>query len=129
MKTAILPIPTLGEIFQGQIENSVANVREIIVAIKDSIKESFVKTYSVCWDNNTSLNRREDIVQEPLQQKPETEEDKEIEKLEKEIQKLKKRKKIKEQLEKEMGELERLKTCMKEKEDRIHKLQQEFDMI
>jgi hypothetical protein len=48
MKTITLPQPTVGEILKDQLQNDLNRCREIIVAIKNDIKESFIKAYSVC---------------------------------------------------------------------------------
>jgi hypothetical protein len=46
MKEITLQMPTLGEICKNQLRHDLNRWREIIVAIKNDIKESFIKTYS-----------------------------------------------------------------------------------
>ncbi len=138
MKEITLQIPTLGEMLKGQLQKDLNRCREIIVSIKNDIKESFIKTYSPScmpfnpWWNRGSHNSSKEVSQEPN----ESEEDEEIKKLEEQIKKIKQKQNMQKILDKKIYELEnmnisleRQKEQIEQQKDEIIKLQKEMEAL
>ncbi len=128
MKTITLPLPTLGEILKDQVQNDLNRCREIIVAIKNDIKESFIKAYSVCWDNKRTRHQ-EETSQKSLPDKPETEDDKEIKRLEAQIQNIKRKQEMQEKLDKKIIELESMNKNLERQTDQVNKQKDEISKL
>jgi len=128
MKTITLPIPTLGEIIKDQLQNDLNRCREIIVSIKNDIKESFTKAYSVCWDNKRTRHQ-EETPQKSLPDKPETEDDKEIKRLEAQIQNIKRKQEMQEKLDKKIIELESMNKNLERQTDQVNRQKDEISKL
>lgn len=131
MNTQILSMPTFREIIKEQVNYDITKMREIIVSITSDIKESFIKSYSPSCMPSWWSRRSVQIEKQP-EVDPEMEEDKQIKKLEDEIQNIKRKKEAKKKLEKLKSELSELRLSIKQKEEELEIIQsqlQEFDSL
>ncbi|MCX6822593.1 MAG: hypothetical protein NTX91_01160 [candidate division SR1 bacterium] len=92
-------------------------IREIVISIKDNLKELFLKLYSPsCMPFNPGGNREKYSSSEKISQEPmKSEEDEEIKKLEEQIQKIKQKKKLMEDITRKQQELQNDKLALKDK--------------
>lgn len=134
-------LPTIGEIVKDQIQTDLAKCREIIISIKNALKESMMKSYmnpsNVCGSIGCihcgQCGKHSRPLPDPTpKQKPEkkeAEDEKEIKKLEEKIKKMKEQKEIEEKIKKKKWEIDEHMMKIKHEEQRIADLEKRLQEL
>ncbi len=136
-------LPTIGEIVKDQIQTNLTKYRETIVFIKNALKETMITLYmnpsNVCWwkswcfhcgiCRNSTPSSASILNSKPEPEKKETEEEKEIKKLEEKIKKLKEKKEIEEKIKKKRWEIDEYLLKIKHKEQCIADLEKRLQEL
>lgn len=132
---------TLDTLFADTPKEDNPWVREIIISIKNILKESFIKAYSPScvpshslWDRNTIDTKTQKNDSKFKQKKEdqdenEDEDKKEIKRLEGQIQKIKKKNKLTEEIQKKKKEIQELTTSLEIKKKKIIDLEIELNLL